>query len=179
MVKDSTGHSAVASGGGGSDARTRSTQTRHARARARQNGLARCRTGIPRICRRSSGVYASFFFRCGEISSSGAVPLSTDALRHLHLFDILAGREVEHHVGQQLLEDRAEAAGAGAALERLAGDRAQRAVLEGQLHLFELEELGVLLRERVLRLLEDAHERILVERLERHGDRQDGRRARG
>ena len=45
------------------------------------------------------------------------------------------------------------------------------AFVERDLHLFEAEELGVLLRERVLRLLEDPDERLLVERLERNGDR--------
>ena len=57
-------------------------------------------------------------------------------------------------------------------LSALLRDRAQSALLEGDLHFLELEQLRVLLRERVLRLLEDPDERILIERLERHGHRQ-------
>src|SRR5437899_6752122 len=65
-------------------------------------------------------------------------------LGDLHLFDVLAGRKVEHDLGEELLEDRSQAAGSCAALERLSGDRAESRLLEGQLHFFELEQLRVL-----------------------------------
>src|SRR5690348_5156525 len=94
------------------------------------------------------------------------------ALRDLHLFHVLARRKVEHDIGEYFLDDRAESASASASLEGLLRDRAQRRLLEAQLHFLELEQLGILLRERVLRLLEDAHERFLVERLERDDHRQ-------
>src|SRR5688500_8534830 len=99
-------------------------------------------------------------------------PVHHARLRDLHLDHVLAGRQIEHHVRQQLLEDRAQAAGSRAALQRLAGDRAERRGLEGELHLLEVEQLRVLLRERVLRLLEDPHQRLLVEPLEGHRDRE-------
>ena len=51
-------------------------------------------------------------------------------------------------------------------------DRAQRGLLEGDLHVLEVEQLHVLLGERVLRLLEDLDQRVFVERLERYHDRQ-------
>ena len=46
--------------------------------------------------------------------------------------------------------------------------RAQRSLVEAQLHFLELEELGVLLGERVFRLFENADERVFVERFQRH-----------
>src|SRR5687767_4886184 len=93
-------------------------------------------------------------------------------LGDLHLHHVIARRELEHDVGHELLEDRAEAACSGAALERLAGDAAERRFLEGQLHVLEVEQLLVLLGERVLRLLENPDERFLIERVERDAHRQ-------
>ena len=51
------------------------------------------------------------------------------------------------------------AAGAGAAQDRLVGDRLERVVGELELDAVELEELPVLLHERVLRLGEDVDQR--------------------
>src|SRR3569833_2178058 len=93
-------------------------------------------------------------------------------LCELDLFHVFARREVEHHFRQLLFENRAEAARARAALERLRRNRAKCRVLEGELHFLELDQLGVLLGQRVLRLLEDADERLFVQRLEGHRDRQ-------
>src|SRR5687767_5182722 len=87
------------------------------------------------------------------------------------LAHVVPAREVEHHVGHQRLEDRAEAAGAGAALERLLGDGAERLGIEGEADTLEVEELLVLLGERVLGLEENPDERVFVERLERDDDR--------
>src|SRR5262245_23427999 len=94
------------------------------------------------------------------------------AFRHLHLLDVLACREIEHDFGEQLLENRAEAASSGAALERFARHGAKGRVLESELHFLELEELGVLLRERILRFLQNANQRVFVECLESDRDRQ-------
>src|SRR5262249_13549275 len=47
----------------------------------------------------------------------------------LHLFDVFARRQVEHDFGEELFENRTEAAGARPTLERLAGDSAERRVL--------------------------------------------------
>src|SRR5215831_2188230 len=93
------------------------------------------------------------------------------AFRHLDLFDVFARRQVEHDLGEQLLEDCPQASRAGAALERLLGYGAERRILERELHFLELEELGVLLGQRVLGFLEDADQCILVERFESDRDR--------
>ena len=86
--------------------------------------------------------------------------------------DVGAARQVVHHLEQHLLEDRPQAACAGPALERLFGDGFERVVGEHEVDVVELEELLVLLEQRVLRLDEDAHERVLVEVVHRADDRQ-------
>src|SRR4051812_30292571 len=55
-------------------------------------------------------------------------------LRDLDLLHVLTRRQIEHHVGEDLLHDRAQTARARTALERLLRDGAQCAVLEGELH---------------------------------------------
>ena len=61
--------------------------------------------------------------------------LGDDALLH-----VAARGELELDVKQGLLEDRAQPAGAGLALERLVGDRAERVGGEDELDVVELEE---------------------------------------
>ena len=68
----------------------------------------------------------------------------------------VAAGQVVHDVEQHLFEDGPQAAGAGAPEQRLVGDRAQRVVGELELDVLELEELLVLLHQRVARLDEDA-----------------------
>ena len=58
------------------------------------------------------------------------------------------------------------------ARERLLRDGLQRALRELELHPVHLEELLVLLHERVLRLREDVDERVLVQLVERREHRQ-------
>src|ERR1051326_4029631 len=94
------------------------------------------------------------------------------SFRDLHFLDVLPRRQVEHHVGEKFLDNRAEHASAGAALERLLGDGPKRTLVEAELHFLELEQLRILLRERVLRLLEDANERVFVQGLERNDNRE-------
>ena len=83
------------------------------------------------------------------------------------LAHVAARREVVHDVEQHLFEDGPQATGAGAAEQRLVGDGAEGVVGELQLDVFELEELLVLLHQRVLRLDQDPDQGFLVER--RHG----------
>ena len=66
---------------------------------------------------------------------------------------------LELDVEQGLLEDRAQAAGAGLAREGLVGDRAERVIGEHELDAVELEEPLELLDERVARLGEDERDR--------------------
>src|SRR5690349_12834433 len=79
------------------------------------------------------------------------------------LRDVAPRRDVVHHVEEDLLDDRAQAACSGAALERRLGDRVDRVVGELELDAVEVEELLVLLDEGVARLGEDLDERLAVE----------------
>src|SRR5437588_1502235 len=90
-----------------------------------------------------------------------------DALAHVG-----ATGQVVHHVQEDLFEDGPQPASAGTAQQRLLRDRLQRIRRELQLDAVELEELVVLLHQRVLRLDEDAHERFLVEVRHRADDGQ-------
>src|SRR5579862_3071803 len=87
----------------------------------------------------------------------------------LDLDHILSAREVEHDLGEHLFEDGPEPASPSSPFQRLVRDRPERALLERQLHLFEVEQFRVLFRERVLRLFENANERLFAQSLERHG----------
>src|SRR4051794_10877420 len=71
------------------------------------------------------------------------------------LLNVAAGGQLELDVEQRLLEDRAEAAGAGLALERLVGDRAEGVGGEDQVDVVELEEAAELTGQRVTRLGQD------------------------
>src|SRR5262249_10245086 len=88
----------------------------------------------------------------------------------LDLDDIFPAWEVEHDLGEHLFENRSETSRARASLQRLVRNGPQRALLERQLHLFEVEQLRVLLGERVLGLLEDTHQGLLIQRFQWHCD---------
>src|SRR6266568_2636128 len=89
-----------------------------------------------------------------------------------YLAHVIAARQLEHNLRHHFFENGAQPSGAGAALHRLRRDRLQRVLLECETHILEVEQLLVLLGERVLGLGEDPDERFLIERVERHGDRQ-------
>ena len=92
-------------------------------------------------------------------------------LGHHNAGDVQVARQVEHGVLQRGLADGAQAAGAGAAGERLASDLAQGLVLKLQLNALELEHATVLLDQRVLGLGENAHQVVLGELLGARDDR--------
>ena len=100
------------------------------------------------------------------------MPFSMVSRVMTHLRTSVRRRQVEHDAEQRLLDDGAQAAGAGAALQRLDGDGVERLVGEHQLDAVQLEELLVLARERVLGLGQDAHEVVLVQVVDRADDRQ-------
>src|SRR3954452_16669786 len=82
-----------------------------------------------------------------------------DALLRDHaLGDVAPRRQLEHHVEQRSLDDRAEATRAGLALERAVGDLPHRVLGEDELDPVVTEEPLVLLDERVLWLLENLDE---------------------
>src|SRR5829696_2378544 len=68
-------------------------------------------------------------------------------LRDHALGDVLARGELEHHVEQRVLDDRAQAAGARLALEGAISDRPQRVVRENELDRVAAEDTLVLLDE--------------------------------
>src|SRR5690606_35251325 len=98
--------------------------------------------------------------------------LLDDLLAHDHLLDVVARGDVVHEVEHDRLHDRAQAAGARLAGQRLARHGLQRALGEAQPDVLELEKLLVLLGERVARLGQDRDQRALVELVERRDDGQ-------
>ena len=96
-------------------------------------------------------------------SRLGATRSSTTASVDDAAADVAAARQVVHHLEEDLLEDGAKASGAGAAEQRLVGDRLERVLGDLELDVVELEHSLVLLDEGVLRLDEDADERLSVE----------------
>ena len=76
--------------------------------------------------------------------------LGDDALGH-----VAARGQLELDVEQRLLEDRAQAAGAGLAFQRLVGDRLEAVLGEDQLDVVELEEALELAGQRVFGLGQD------------------------
>src|SRR5262245_21795952 len=100
-----------------------------------------------------------------------------DALEHdgavdHALGDVGAAREVVHDLEEHLLEDRPQAPGARPPLQRLLAHSLEGVVGEDEIDVVELEELLVLLQQRVLRFDEDADERLLVEAVHGADDRE-------
>src|SRR6478735_6282950 len=93
-------------------------------------------------------------------------------LRDRALGDVLARRELEHHVEQRVLDDRPQPAGAGLTLERLVRDLPQSVLGEDELDVVVGEEALVLLDERVLRLDENLDEILALQLVHRGNDRQ-------
>ena len=93
-------------------------------------------------------------------------------LGHDALLDVAAGGQLELDLEQDLLDDRAQAAGAGLALERAIGDGLQRVVGEDQLDPVEAEEALELLDDRVARLGEDRDQVLARELVHGARDRQ-------
>jgi hypothetical protein len=61
----------------------------------------------------------------------------------------LVARDVIHQIERQFLDDHPQAACAYLSHKRVTRDGTSRLVAEGDLHILEVEELGVLLQERV------------------------------
>ena len=86
----------------------------------------------------------------GRLGDQGRAPALGDRLLGDHaLGDVAARGQLELDVEQRLLEDRAQAAGAGLALQRLVGDRLEAVLGEDQLDVVELEEALELAGQRV------------------------------
>src|SRR3989440_254659 len=98
-----------------------------------------------------------------------------DLARDDALLEALDGWELVHDLEHDLFQDRAKASRTRAALERLLGDAGHGIVGELEPNLLEVEVLLVLLDDRVLGLLEDPHQRRIVEVVQRgdHGQAAD------
>ena len=96
------------------------------------------------------------------VDERGFQALGDRLLRDHALGDVLAARQLEHHVEQRVLDDRTEPAGARLAQERLVGNLPERVVAELELDRVVAEEPLVLTRERVLRLGQDLDEVVQI-----------------
>ena len=94
------------------------------------------------------------------------------ARRDGHAVDRAVGRDVVHHVHQQTLHYRAQAARADLALDGLVGNRFERLGLERELSVVVRKQLLILLDERVFRLGQDLDKVVARQRVERRDDRQ-------
>src|SRR5262249_21389521 len=118
--------------------------------------------------------------RCARVRVAGASAVDVerprgaldDLFRDHHLLDAFEARQVEHGVEQDPLQDRAQSARACLAVDRLAGNGAQRLLRQREIDRLHLEQPLVLLHQRVLGLGENELEGRLVEVLERGHDGQ-------
>ena len=88
------------------------------------------------------------------------------------LLYVITGRNLVHQIEHHTFENGAQTARPGLSNQRLAGYSGQRAIRKAQPHVFEFEQLLVLLDERVLGLREDIDQRVLVEFVQRGDHRQ-------
>src|SRR5215218_799088 len=111
-------------------------------------------------------------FRAGARDKRRLQPARDRLLGDHALGDVLARRQLEHHVEQRRLDDRAQAARTGLALERLLRDLPQAVLGEDEVDRVVGEEALVLLDERVLWLGEDLHEILLAKLVHGRDDRE-------
>src|ERR1044071_9558087 len=138
--------------------------------RARSRGSAR-RTGSQRGGR-TGGLSARSARGLALEHELGAGAALDDLAGHDALLDAGERGDLVHDVEHDLLDDRAQAAGAGVAAGGLLGDRGQRVGPEVELDALELEQPMVLLGERVLGLPQHLGQRLDVERVARDDHRQ-------
>src|SRR3954468_22842469 len=102
------------------------------------------------LCRAARGLFARRLGDERRLDAALHRLLGHDALLH-----VAPGGQLELHLEQDLLDDRAQAARAGLALQGAVGDRLQRVGGEDELDAVEVEETLELLDDRVPRLGED------------------------
>lgn len=81
-------------------------------------------------------------------------------------------RHIVHDGHEDVLHHAAQAAGAGLALDGLAGDGMESLVGDVQLHIVHRQQLFILLDQTVAGLFQHAHQRILVQVVQHGDDRQ-------
>ena len=84
----------------------------------------------------------------------------------------LVGGDLVHDLGQQTLHDRPEATGADVPLNGLVGDGVQGILREFQIHVIIFQQLLVLLHQRVLGLLQNSHQVLPLQGVQRCDHRQ-------
>src|SRR5690606_12458861 len=89
-----------------------------------------------------------------------------------HLGDIGTGRNVEHGVEQDILQNGAQAPGTGLAGQRLVGDGLQGVAAHIQLDPFHFEQGAVLLDQGILGLHQNVHQGLAIELLQGSDHRQ-------
>ncbi|QTK78860.1 hypothetical protein AT6N2_C1059 [Agrobacterium tumefaciens] len=125
-------------------------------------------------CISPSGRNVGLFFLTVRIDVERTGDTADDLVGNDDLAYAFQRRQFEHGVQQDLFHDRAQATGTGLAGDRLAGDFAQRVLVEGQFHIFHLEQALILLDQSVLRLGQDLDQRIFIQVFQR---RQNGQTA--
>ena len=80
---------------------------------------------------------------------------------------IVLARQIKHGIQQRFFDDRAQAARAALLLHRHVRDGRQRVLIEGEGHAVQLQELGILLNQRVARLGQDAYQRRFIQLIQR------------
>src|SRR6201996_1490178 len=91
------------------------------------------------------------------------IPVTNHLFRDDQLLDLLVTRHVVHQVQHQLFEDHAQAAGAHLALQRVTSNCPGSLVGPRNLHALILEQLGVLLQNRIPRTGKDVDQGSLVQ----------------
>src|SRR6266702_3369669 len=145
-----------------------------AQTRPPKGPAAACFESAIRLPRTRSRARAGFDGAVGTIGvdvERTSRPLDYFARDH-DLFDAFQSRQVEHGLEQNAFENGTQAARAGLALDRLAGDRAKSFVGEGQFDVLHLEQPLILLHQSVLRIGQNLLERSFVEILQRGDHRQ-------
>src|SRR5690606_21175314 len=89
-----------------------------------------------------------------------------------HLADVLLGRNLVHGIEHHPSQNRAQAASTCLARQRTPSYRLERIRTELQIDPFELEQLGVLLGQRILRLGKNLDECGFIQLVQRRDDRQ-------
>src|SRR3546814_6864911 len=99
-----------------------------------------------------------------RISDWSSDVCSSDLILVDHNFiDAVERRQVEHGVEQYAFQYRTKPARAGLALDRAARDRRKRILGKAQLHALHVEQLLILIDQRVLRPGEELDDRRLVQ----------------
>ena len=87
--------------------------------------------------------------------------------RNGHLPDVPILRNFVHDVHHEALNDRTKGPGSGILLHRLLRNRVKRVLLKVQLHIIQRKELLILLQNGISRLLQNSHQHILIQILQR------------